>query len=684
MLSFRSVFFSSILGFAATHSPLLGISSTWNVSGSGDWSINGNWNPPITPNDPGDVAIFINNNPGPATISIPPGFALIQTVSIDSPQSYNLVPVTFAGSSGSVAFAPASIFQNAFIEITNSTGSGAHAIAALVDLTNMSPPQVLEIVQQSTSPFTISGNITAPVGVAVTYNGPQTMVLSGSNSLDTLNISGGTVQISTPASLSGNVVNSANLQLPTGTINVSSFDQTSSGTLAIAYNSPTNFTQISVSGAADVGGTLTITIPAGTTVSSTPVTIIQSSSLAGQFANVKASGMFVPTLNYGPQNLTLSFIPMVSSAQKKSFQVELPMLLSSANQTTWMVQRQQINLISRIQAKQASAPTPSRSVGYKKNFSMVTASNELSAGPLGMRLLADDDTKKQKQQFLTYRTAEVEKSYAGRFYIGPTATIGEVSGRDYIQDGAQAGVDYAFTEFGIGGLFSYDHLSTKGLLVDQASGTLYATYVPKNLPQIAINGNFGFTYDWLLFHTRKGVPGDLNTAKGTPKGTEYTGLLAFQYIFETEQFKCTRQGLRISPYVGLEYNQIDIDGFKEHGAGQFDIKVKKTTAKQLCSNLALFFYYHKEWCNVTILPLASVGWQGVLIQSFSNIHTKPVDAHDPFTTIKVKKPGRNYAIASADVQVYFYKRYGIEASWSFEWNKLYNDNEFFLGFSLMF
>ncbi len=680
MFLFRSAFLYSLLGFVATHSPLLGITSTWNVPGSGDWSVNGNWSPPVAPNDPGDVAIFINNNPGPATISIPPGFTLIQTLSIDSPQSYILVPVTIVGVSGSVVLEPATAVENAFFNITDSTGNGAHTITALVDLTNMAPPQVLEIVQQSTSPFTISGNITAPAGVAVTYNGPQTMILSGSNSFDTLNISGGTVQISTPTSLSGNVVNSANLQLPTGNINVSSFDQTSSGTLAIAYNSPTNFTQLLASGTADLGGNLIISIPTGATVSSTPVTIIQSNSLTGRFANVTTSGMFVPTLNYGPQTLTLSFTPMVSSAQKKTLQLGSPLLLGSANRTTCAVQRQQVNLISRIQVNKAPEPSPSRG----KHSSMLTAYNELSAGPFGLRLMADDEIKKQKQQFLIYRTAEAEKTYAGRFYIGPTATLGEVRGRDYTQNGAQAGVDYAFTEFGIGGLFSYDHLSTKGLLVDQASGTLYASYVPKNLPQVAVSGNFGFTYDWLLFHTRKGLEDDLNTAKGTPKGTEYTGLLAFQYIFETQQFKCTHQGLRISPYVALEYNQIDIDGFKEHGAGDFDVKVKKTTAKQLCSNLALFFYYHKEWGNVTILPLASVGWQRVLTQSISNIHLKPADTHNPFTTFKVKKPGHNYAVASADVQVYFYKRYGIEASWNFEWNKLYHDNEFYLGFSLMF
>ena len=196
MSSFRSFFFSSIVGFAATHSTLLGM--VWNVPGSGDWSINGNWSPPISPDDPGDTAVFTNINPGPATISIPPGYTIIQTASIDSPQSYILVPVFIVGSSGSVVFEPAGFLENAFLEITNSSGNGAHTIAAAIDLTNMVPSQVLEIVQQSTSPFTISGNITAPAGVAVTYSGPQTMVLSGSNSFGTLNVSGGTVQISTP------------------------------------------------------------------------------------------------------------------------------------------------------------------------------------------------------------------------------------------------------------------------------------------------------------------------------------------------------------------------------------------------------------------------------------------------------------------------------------------------------
>jgi outer membrane autotransporter protein len=453
-------------------------------------------------------------------------------------------------------------------------------------------------------------------------------------------------------------------------------------------------------GAANVGGTLSISTTAGASYPSTGVTIIQANSVAGTFKNVTASGLFVPLLSYDdPQTVTLTLLPMVNSSQLQSLQIGPPILLGAANQNNWTIQRQQVNLISRIQDNGAFAASPDEEdnmqeplpnlpsggeIEYNSHTSKLTAYIELSRDSLDSRFLADDDTKKQKEQILVYRTALGERGHPGRFYIGPTATVGKVNGTNYIQDGAQAGVDYAFTEFGVGGLFSYDHYSAKGLLLDQASGTLYASYVPKKMPHIAVSGNFGYTYDWFLYHTRKGLEGDLHTARGTPKGMEYTGLLAFQYLFDIGQFKCTHQGLRISPYVNLEYTQINTDGFKEHGAGKFDVEVKKTTTKQLCSTLALYFIYYQEWNNVSIKPLVSVGWQRVLTQSISNIHLRPVDTHNPFTAFKVEKPGYNYANASADLQVYFFKKYGIEASWSFEWNKLFYDNEFFLGFSLMF
>lgn len=693
MFSFRSIFLSSLLGFAAAHATLFSVNSVWIVPGSGDWSINGNWFPAVYPDDPGDTATFPNINSEPAFISIPATLTQIQTLTIDSPQSYILV-----SSGGSVIPSPLLASQNGAFIINNTTGNASHTILAPVDLSQITAPSSLIITQNSTSPFTISGQITGPAGVGIVYNGPQTMILNGNNnSFASLNITAGTVQIGSQTALSGAVTNSGTLQLPAGPQNISSFTQNPSGTLAIDYTSPGSPSQLFMTGAADIGGTLSIATTAGAAYPTTPVTIIQANSIAGQFAKFTASGLFVPVLNYEPQTVSLTLIPMASSSQIKSLQVAPLMLLGGANQRTWMVQNQQVNLINRIQNNNAFAappgddeglenpppPPPGGGIQFQDQTAMLTAYNELSTDPLNVSFMPYDKTR-QYQQILANRIDQPETGYQGRLYVGPTATIGKAEGENYIKDGAQIGVDYAFTELGIGGLFFYDHYSAKGLTIDQITGTLYLTYVPKKMPQIAISGDFEYSYDWLLFHTKKGLKGDLHTAKGTPRGMEFKGLLAFQYFFDIGEFNRTRQGLRISPYVGLEYKQIDVDGFKEHGSGKFDTQAKKTTEQQLLSDLVLYLMYNKEWDTVSISPLVSVGYQGVLTQSLSNIHLKPAGSHDPFTTFKVKEPGRNYFIASVDLQVYFFKKYGVEASWDFEWNKLYYDSAFFLGFSLMF
>jgi hypothetical protein len=696
MVSYRSIFLSSLLGFAASHTTLFGVTNAdWNINGGGSWSVNSNWNPATAPNDDFDTANFPNVNTSPVTISIPNLFVEIQALTIDSPQSY-----TFISAGGSLV--PT---QNGTISILNTSGNGAHTIQAPLELnvTDLTAP--LQINQQSTSPFTISGDITDTVALGMVYNGPKKMILSGNNSFTSLNITAGTVEIGTPTSLSGAVTNSGKLQLPAGTQHISSFTQNSSGNLTIDYTSPSSFSSLSVAGAASVAGELSIST-AGAPLTPATVKIIEAGSLSGTFDSVKlSSSLFRPQLTYGPQTLSLTFVPIVTPAQNTTLPMSKFAILSSSNQTTMTVRNTQRTLVHQIrgQAPVSSKPTKvadnnnNRSSLLNGKSSQLTASNDSIVDPLkGMnypedkssnqQLLADDQTDqaKLKQQILIPKIAQAGAQYPGRFYIGPTFTVGEVDGTDYKQAGAQAGVDYAFTQFGIGALFSYDHLWTKGLLVDQASGTLYASYVPKQLPQIAISGNAGYTYDWFLFHTRKGMDGDLRTAKGTPRGMEFTGLLAIQYIFDSSKFKSVPTGLQISPYASLQYTQIDIDGFEEHGSGIFDLEIQGSRTKQLCSSLELYLYYNKEWKNFRIMPLVSVGWQRELMLSTDNLHFRAADTKDPFTTVKVKKPGRNYAIASIDLQMYFHQRYGIETSWNFEWNELYHDNEFFLGFSLLF
>lgn len=113
------------------------------------------------------------------------------------------------------------------------------------------------------SALSISGNISDTSGFGMVYNGPGQMTLSGSNSYTSLNITGGTVTMSSPSSLAGAVTNSGTLQLSNQTGGIASFASTSytqaaGGTLSLDYNSPTNFSQLAVSGMAHLNGALSI------------------------------------------------------------------------------------------------------------------------------------------------------------------------------------------------------------------------------------------------------------------------------------------------------------------------------------------------------------------------------------------------------------------------------------------
>jgi outer membrane autotransporter protein len=233
-------------------------------------------------------------------------------------------------------------------------------------------------------------------------------------------------------------------------------------------------------------------------------------------------------------------------------------------------------------------------------------------------------------------------------------------------------------------MLQYSHTSGKGFLIDSLTTNWYGVYVPKEIPQFNLNGMFTFCYSWFLFESRKGFVDDLRTAKATPNGAEYAGTIGAQYTFDNRQFTSIPEGLQFSPYASMQYTQVFADGFEEHGSKEFDIEAKPITIKSLVSTLELFIQYSKAWNNFSIMPQIGIGWQRQIMFIQDTFRLRPVGSDAEFLSFTSEEPGPNSAIAVVDLQMYFHRRYGLEASWNYCWNQLYHSNQFYLGFNYLF
>ena len=171
------------------------------------------------------------------------------------------------------------------------------------------------------------------------------------------------------------------------------------------------------------------------------------------------------------------------------------------------------------------------------------------------------------------------------FFFGPTGGFGNVEtkrnqiGSDYWTAGALASFNYVFSQFGLGLFADYERIQADvhkhwgDYHIDQAHSCAYATYSPDALPKLAIHSIVGGGYEW--YHIDRNTPE--GKAKAKTHGAEFDALLTGEYVFTPTK------GLAIIPRAGAQYAYLEADGYKEHGAEAFDLKIHRRNAKSLRS-----------------------------------------------------------------------------------------------------
>jgi hypothetical protein len=342
--------------------------------------------------------------------------------------------------------------------------------------------------------------------------------------------------------------------------------------------------------------------------------------------------------------------------------------------------------------KTTSAPEQSKKSAYTpslaRNSITPIASSNLIASSQSMLAFLNFQQQREQQQLHEEMSVKKVPERPWNFFCGPTGGTGKVNtqgkqlGAHYWDLGALAGFDYAFSQVGIGLLVDFDRTHVD---VEQNWGhyhfehlhsSFFATYAPHILPQLAFNSVIGGAYDWYDIHRNTKING---IAKGHTRGSELDALFATEYVFSSEQFSGLPKKLELVPRAFLQYIYIDINKFTERSAGFANVHLHSQFGKSLRSGLDLWAKYTWDWTNFSLAFEANIGWQREYFDHGQSIHFTPISVKGLTTPIASYGAGRDTLTTGLDCFFQFLKKYSLELSYDFQYNRLFYDHAFYLG-----
>jgi hypothetical protein len=574
----------------------------------------------------------------------------------------------------------------------------------------------------SAGPYTISGgtflndgqlegaSMTIAPGATVSGNG---LFLAVSTDFPMTN-NGGTVVAGDP-----NMPNPGTMTLTGPTMGTTGTYIQNSGTFVTSIINTSAFGKMVASNAHLNGGAVeVVALPGFSANIGDEFNIIHTTdAVTGTFAQILSSGLppgFIPQLRYTAEDVFLFFLSqgVTSCPTLSSFMGAFPgTIFSSVTNTNLRIKRELQQLQARLHYQ---CPAPKKQ-GRKQDV----YTSSLSQKPMEISSLTSQVAPDNSLGFVDYkgsqRRAEMEQAAAEceenrrpwNFYLGPRGSVGDAKtkgnqvGYDSWSAGGLAGFDYAFTDVGLGVLSYYERVHGDvdkhwgNFDIDQAHASIYATYTPAALPELAFDGIAGGGYEWYHFkrHTTEG------TAKAAPHGAEFDALLGVEYTIENRKFSGLPSGLQIIPMALLQYAYLNVNKYTEHGAALQDFVISKQHAKTLSSIIGTWVNYTWDWTNFAFTLQTDIAWQreyfnkgrtiryGLVDSSaFGTLCPQFTSASGKSTTASLKLPNgaRNTLLAGVDFLFTLFQRYEVEASYDFQWNSQFHDQYFYVGFNARF
>ena len=258
-------------------------------------------------------------------------------------------------------------------------------------------------------------------------------------------------------------------------------------------------------------------------------------------------------------------------------------------------------------------------------------------------------------------------------------------GFDFHDGGLTVGADYRFAEEFIAGVaftFVAANASFNASLGDTDSRsyglTAYATYSPG---RFYLDGSFGFA--WNTYETNRNIfytagPGARGTsclgpivggvctvplvvdrtAKGDTDGYQFSFNIGMGYDFPIG-------ALTITPTLRIETIYLEIEGYRENGAGGLDLQIKKQEVLSVQSALGGRVAYAISTGIGVFVPQISAEWRHEFEDDTRNIKARYVnDLTNTFFSAPTDDPDRDYVALGAGLSVLLGR--GIGAFFNYE------------------
>ncbi len=539
----------------------------------------------------------------------------------------------------------------------------------------------------------------ANIGSLMTSGGTINIGSSGGTLLNNDRVRVPTINITTGGTLQGvgiyergrglnMTVNNSGFVEPTdgttpGTMTITgNYTQSSSGTFIADLLSAGTFSHLlvntrnqAVATTAQPGGALQVNFLPGNSVTvNDTFVIISTSGMAsvgtGTFSTITTnSTTLIPHVQYIPGlngQVILTFTaaaPTVPSTYAGSF---IQTVLSDINHINSHITIKMEDLRGRFAAQGAMISR------IRNNF--IASANE--------RFLAFNPETEEKQEQLRREVVETEKVRPGSFYFGPTGrAYGEIHSKDgdpgarFWSVGGLMGVDYAFSEVGIGAMADYERIFVHAkdnwgsIDVDELHASIYLTYSPSCIP-LAINAIGGGAYEFYSIRRNTST----GKVRGKPNGFGYDALFGFEYAIGGCNF-------HFIPLANAQYIYLRAEKFNEKGSA--GIHIDSQRVKSLRSSVGFRLNYYNETNeDLIVIPEFYAEWQREYMNRRRGIGIAPIAGIGG--TILLPGTGRNIWLGGVDLLFTYRQKFGVELSYETEYNSLYHDHFFYLGANFRF
>ena len=168
------------------------------------------------------------------------------------------------------------------------------------------------------------------------------------------------------------------------------------------------------------------------------------------------------------------------------------------------------------------------------------------------------------------------------------------------------------------------------------------------------------TYGWIGYDTERNIfgPAGKVTAKGSPDGDQFAVGANTGYDF-------TFGPLTVGPTVRLTYVNVAVDSFTEHGAGDFDLRVRRQTQESLTTSFGGEVSYAISVPFGVLTPLVRFEWEHEYLGGSRLVSgTLVTDSTQSLFGARTNNPDRDYFNLGAGLTGTF--RSGISAFFYYE------------------